>query len=83
MWLYIIAFPIGVLIIVGSVVAGGAYTLVGVPVVLLALVSGIALRAIGRVTLERRGGAPVGGAEGSGHGPVTPGELTDARRAQQ
>jgi uncharacterized protein (DUF58 family) len=83
MWLYTIAFPVGVLIIVGSLVAGGVYTLVGIPVVLLALASGVVLRAIGRVTLERRGGAPVGGAEGSGAGPVTPGELADARRAQQ
>ncbi|HWF73772.1 MAG TPA: hypothetical protein VG186_10540 [Solirubrobacteraceae bacterium] len=83
MWLYTIAFPIAVLILVGSVLAGGAYTIVAVPVVLLALASGVAWRMIGRATAARAGGGPVGAGEDAGHGRVTPGELADARRAQQ
>jgi uncharacterized protein (DUF58 family) len=79
MWLYLIALPVAVLIIVGSVFMGGVYTIVAIPVVLLALAGGVLWRALGRVTVERSGS----GSAGSGHGPATPGELADARRAQQ
>jgi uncharacterized protein (DUF58 family) len=79
MWLYTIAFPVAVLIIVGSIVAGGVYTLVAIPVVLVALLGGIVLRALGRATLERGSST----ASGEDAGPATPGELADARRARQ
>lgn len=76
MWLYTIAFPIAILIIVGSIVAGGAYTLIGIPVVVFALLMGLLLRVLGRAAARRD----------TAHedtGVVTPGELADARRAQQ
>jgi hypothetical protein len=79
MWLYTIAFPVGALIIVGSVLAGGVFTLVAIPIVVLALAGGVLWRAIGRATLER-GAGPLAGEE---PGPLTPGELVDARRAEQ
>jgi uncharacterized protein (DUF58 family) len=78
MWLYTIAFPIGVLIIVGSFFAGGVYTLVAIPVILVALAAGVALRAIGRATVDRR--LP---GEAENPSAATPADLVDARRAQQ
>jgi uncharacterized protein (DUF58 family) len=81
MWLYTIAFPVAVLIVVGSVLMGGAYTIVAIPVVVLALATGVLWRAVGRVTIARRAAPPAG--EDSAHGPMSPGELADARRAQQ
>jgi uncharacterized protein (DUF58 family) len=80
MWLYTIALPVGILIIVGSLFAGGVFTLIAIPVVLLALAAGLGWRALGRMTLER-GSKPA--AAGEDAGVRTPGELADARRAQQ
>jgi uncharacterized protein (DUF58 family) len=81
MWLYTIAFPLAALIVVGSVLMGGVYTIVAIPIVLLALAGGILWRAIGRATVGRRAAPPAG--QDAGHRPATPGELADARRAQQ
>jgi uncharacterized protein (DUF58 family) len=78
MWLYLIAVPLGVLIVAGSVLMGGVYTIVAIPVVILALAAGVLWRILGRVTVERTGSL----ADGSG-APATPGELADARRAEQ
>lgn len=80
MWLYLIGVPVVVFMLVGSVLMGGAYTIVAIPVVVLALAAGVLWRMIGRVTIDRD---PRLSGEGSGHRPASPGELADERRAQQ
>ncbi|HWC84933.1 MAG TPA: hypothetical protein VG388_00240 [Solirubrobacteraceae bacterium] len=82
MWLYTIAFPVGIFIIVGSVLAGGVYTIVALPIVILALMAGVFWRALGRMALSR-GSSPAAAGDDSGHGVVSPGELADARRTEQ
>jgi uncharacterized protein (DUF58 family) len=77
MWLYLIAIPLAVLIIAGSVLLGGAFTIVGIPLAVLALLLGALYRAIGHATVER------GASRDGGSGPATPADLADARRARQ
>jgi hypothetical protein len=76
MWFYIVAVAVAVFVIVGSLFAGGAFTLIAIPVVVFALAMGLLLR-----VLARRTGRLAGAGEDSG--VVSPGDLADARRAQQ
>ncbi|HWF25524.1 MAG TPA: hypothetical protein VG275_08760 [Solirubrobacteraceae bacterium] len=62
----------------GSLLAGGAFTLIAIPVVVVALAAGAFLRALARRT-ARLGAA----GEDSGRGVTTPADLADARRAEQ
>jgi hypothetical protein len=77
MWFYWIALAVGIFVIVGSLFAGGAFTLIAIPVVVVALAAGAFLRALARRTARLAAG------EDSGRGVVTPADLADARRAEQ
>lgn len=91
MWLLTLGLPIIVLIIVGSILLGGIWTIILVPLmVIVAVVAGIwtfgrAQRHRERIPGERE---PIRPLPHTGHvntpgGPSTPGDLVDARRGQQ
>jgi hypothetical protein len=91
MWL-IIPLVVGlVLIIAGSVLFGGVFTLVAVPILIAAVLLGFGWRGLAHV-FEQRNAEAEGGtsapstAEASydpRRDPSTPGELADARRGTQ
>jgi hypothetical protein len=96
MWLLYIAIPLVVLAIIASIAGGGIFTIVLVPLAIIAVVaafwSSASARAGGARGANRR--APQGtGPEGSalpnsfatdsGRAPTTPEALADARREQQ
>ena len=94
MWLYTIAIALVVIGLVGGIAFGGIFTLVLVPLGLIAVCA-----AIGFAAYARWAGAGSGGAAGarrperrplptsqrrdSGHVPTSPEALVDARREQQ
>ena len=94
MWLIIpVAFGV-ILIIVGSFLFGGVFTIVTVPILIAALVLGFGWRAFAQMLGERRAEAESGPAstgvptssEASydpRRGSSSPSELADARRAAQ
>jgi hypothetical protein len=93
MWLSVGFAFLLVLIIVGSFLLGGVFTIILIP---LALIAGMA--AVGYVMWGRAQGSadsqaeahsggpdplPVSGHQNVGDTPASPGDLTDARRLQQ
>ena len=93
MWLYILAFFVLIFGIVGSVLSGGIFTIVLIPLGFVALVSAIAYGAWGRAAQGQQG-APTDAKPSTGRplptghsnapaAPSTPEELTEARRVQQ
>ena len=90
MWFFLAVVIVGALAIAGSILAGGVFTIVLVPIVAIAAVAALGSRVMGRATGadETRLGPSDTGPErterGSvGHVPTSPERLADARRAQQ
>jgi hypothetical protein len=93
MWLYILAFFILIFGIVGSVLSGGIFTIVLVPLGFIALVSAVGFGAFSRAAQRRQGASTNAGPSSprplpTGHSnassaPSTPEDLVDARRVQQ
>ena len=94
MWLYILAFFLLIFGIVGSVLSGGIFTIVLLPLGFIALISAIVFGAFGRSAQGRQGastnarssnGRPLPASEHSNTAaaPTTPDEIADARRVQQ
>jgi len=94
MWL-IIPVALGlILVVVGSFLFGGVFTIVTVPILIAALGLGFGWRALAQVLGERRAGAGSGPAStgvpstseasyDARRGSSTPSELADARRTAQ
>jgi hypothetical protein len=93
MWLYILAFFLLIFGIGGSIVSGGIFTIVLLPLGFIALVTAVGAGAFGRSAQRRHGGSAAGGPSTgrplpTGHSntasaPSTPDDLTEARRVQQ
>lgn len=94
MWFFWLLAPLIALTIAGAIFFGGIYTLILVPFAVLALivavvytvVSGAAQRSAGAgadPAETARGNATRTSQTGSPRRPARPGELADARRAQQ
>jgi hypothetical protein len=94
MWLYIIAVALLIFGIVGGVLSGGIFTVVLVPLGLIALVTAVVMSGLA----HRAGAAKTPGGNGTGEPrplphsdaqpsavatPSTPEDLVDARREQQ
>lgn len=94
MWLYILALFLLIFGIVGGVLTGGIFTIVLIPLGIIALVSAIAYGSWGRAAQGRQGastdakpsaGRPLPASQHSNtpSAPSTPEDLTEARRVQQ
>jgi hypothetical protein len=94
MWLYIVALFLLIVGIVGGVLTGGIFTIVLIPLGIIALVSAIAVGAWGRAAQGRHAastdatqptGRPLPASEHSNSpaAPSTPDQLADARRVHQ
>jgi hypothetical protein len=94
MWLYMIAIVLLILGLVGGVLTGGIFTIVFIPLGIIALVSAIAYGAWGRAAQGRKGastdarpstGRPLPASQHSNtpSAPSTPEDLAEARRVQQ
>jgi len=93
MWLYVLAFFILIFGIVGSVLSGGIFTIVLLPLGVIALISAVVFGAFGRSAQGRQGGStnaastgrplPASEHSNTAAAPTTPGEIADARRVQQ
>ncbi|MGZ4181147.1 MAG: hypothetical protein ACXVUL_10780 [Solirubrobacteraceae bacterium] len=94
MWLYILALFLLVFGIVGSVLSGGIFTIVFIPLGVIAVISAVAFGAFGRGAHGRHGastnarpstGRPLPASEHSNTAqqPSTPEQLAEARRLQQ
>jgi hypothetical protein len=94
MWLYILALALLVFGLIGSVLSGGIFTIVLIPLGIIALVSAIAYGAWGRAAQGRQGASthaspstaqPLPATEHSNtpSQPATPEQLADARRVRQ
>jgi hypothetical protein len=91
-WLLLIVAFLGLIAIVGGALAGGIFTIVLIPLAVIAFVSlvaytyfsGAAERRAGRDRSGRRPPAPPTAQQPlSSRRPATPEELSDARRANQ
>lgn len=94
MWFYPVLLVLVVLALVGGTLAGGIFTIVLVPLGVIALVSGVVYAMWGRA-IEANSGGSTGATQmstrplphrrrrPSGRAPTSPGALTDARRQQQ
>jgi hypothetical protein len=94
MWLYILAFFVLIFGIVGTILSGGIFTIVLVPLGVIAVISAFVFGAFGRGAQDRAGastdaspstGRPLPATEHSNtpSAPTTPEELTEARRVHQ
>lgn len=94
MWLYIVALVLLIFGLVGGVLTGGIFTIVFIPLGIIALVSAIAYGAWGRAAHGRQGSSthatpstaeplPSSQHHNTASAPSTPEQLADARRAQQ
>lgn len=94
MWFYPLLFVLVVLAIVGGTLAGGVYTIVLVPLAVIALVSWALYALWGRSLAGREGAATDASASGerplphrqhrsTGRVRTSPERLADARRGQQ
>jgi hypothetical protein len=94
MWLYVLAFFLLIFGIVGSVLSGGIFTIVLLPLGIIALISAVVFGALGRSAHGRHGasmnatpstGRPLPASEHSNTSaaPARPDELAEARRVQQ
>jgi hypothetical protein len=94
MWLYLLVALVVGLCVFGSIFAGGVFTIVLVPLAVIAFFSVLAYALAAGAAKRTAGGRadPSQGARGpatrvsqtpSPRAPSSPGELADARRAQQ
>jgi hypothetical protein len=94
MWLYLLVAVLVGLCIFGTVFAGGVFTIVLVPLAVIAFCSALAYALFAGAANRTAGGSadPAQGARGpatrvsqtpSPRAPGSPGELADARRGQQ
>lgn len=91
MWLFIAVAFLAVLAVFGGTLAGGIYTIVLIPLAVIALISAIGYSYFSGAATRRGGGEgreaprplPTGQQRSSGHAPTTPEGLADARRARQ
>jgi hypothetical protein len=89
MWFYPIVGLLVVLAILGGVLLGGVFTIVLVPLALIAAGAAIAYSLAARASEPSASGGtddrplPSGQQAGGGHVRTTPETLADARRAQQ
>jgi hypothetical protein len=94
MWLYLILAALVVLAIVGGTLAGGIFTIVLVPLAVIALVSAVIYAMWGRAAQGTAGGEttathtsdrplPHSYRRPAGRAPSSPERLADARRGQQ
>jgi hypothetical protein len=94
MWLYIIAVFLLIFGIVGSVLSGGIFTIVLIPLGFIALVSAMVHGSLGQGAQRREGPRddghssvaqplPVSEHSNTASAPTTPEQLADARRLEQ
>jgi hypothetical protein len=90
MWLYLIVAVLALVAIVGSVLGGGAFTIVLVPLAVIGIVSAIVSSLLGSSAgvsagePEGRAGPTRSRSVGDGgRAPTSPERLADARRVQQ
>jgi hypothetical protein len=94
MWFYPVLFALVILAIIGSVLGGGIFTIVLVPLAVIAAVTGFVLALWGRGLQGSAGAAtdathvpdrplPHRRSRSSGRAPSSPERLADARRQQQ
>lgn len=94
MWFYPLLIVLVILAVIGATLAGGVFTIVLVPLAVIALISGLVYAMWGR-SLEGSAGAstdathttdrplPRSRRRPSGRAPSSPERLADARRQQQ
>jgi hypothetical protein len=89
MWLYLVGVVLAVLAIAGTVLGGGIFTIVLIPLAAIALISAVAASVLGRAAQPGGDGTgeepalPHDRPREPGHVPTTPERLADARRVQQ
>ena len=89
MWLYVIVGALVILAVLGGILLGGVFTVVLIPLALLAGGAAIAYSIAARASQPRASGGtddrplPSGQQPGGSHVRTTPDALADARRAQQ
>jgi hypothetical protein len=94
MWIYMIAFALLVLGVIGSLLGGGIFTIVLIPLGLLALAAAAVSGMSGRAAQGSGGAAtdqthtsdrplPTSHRRPSGRAPSSPERLADTRRSQQ
>jgi hypothetical protein len=90
MWFYLVAVVVLAVGVIGAFVTGGIFTIVLIPLGLIALVAAIAYRGLGHAAETRVSGGTSTDAPLPHNSPTEPGrvhtspeELADARRGQQ
>ncbi len=89
MWFYLLGAFLVVVGIVGGIATGGIFTLVFVPLGVIALLTAAGSSLVARSSQRRAGGSeaeqplPHSAPSQSGHVPTSPEALADARRVQQ
>jgi hypothetical protein len=94
MWLYVLAFFLLIFGIVGSVLSGGIFTIVLIPLAIIALITAVVFGAFGRGAQGQHGAStdarpstaqplPASQHSNTPPRPTTPEEITEARRVQQ
>jgi amino acid permease len=90
MWLIFFVVPLAILMLIGSLLAGGIFTIVFLPIALIIVGVAIAFSMYGTSQNRRRlprdqstAPAPNTGHSNVPAAPNSPGELTDARRQAQ
>lgn len=94
MWFYPLIVLLAILAIAGATLGGGIFTIVLIPLALIALGSAVVYGMWARATQAKEGTASASAEEPgrplphrrrrpSGRAPSTPGRLADARRQQQ
>lgn len=91
MWLIYLVAVVVALCLIGALAFGFGFTLIAVPILILAGLAGVLYRFLARTVQERKqveeGGGPVPlsteANEETSHEPRTPSELVDARRVTQ
>lgn len=91
MWLFFLAFPLVIVMVVGGLLAGGIYTIVFLPLALIIIAAAVLYTMWGRATAqrnipgERERVQPLPHTHHSNAAatPMTPDQLVDAQRREQ
>ena len=93
MWLYILVFAVLIFGIIGTILSGGIFTIVLLPLGIIAVISALVFGGFGRSAQRGQGGSSDGktspgrplpsGHSNAASAPSTPDDLTEARRVQQ
>jgi drug/metabolite transporter (DMT)-like permease len=82
MWIFLVVAVLGIFIVIGSILMGGIFTIIAVPICAFAVIAAAATGALGRF-LQRGERVSRAGPERASRRPATPDDLVNARRVQQ